>query len=266
MENLKYEPKHDMLAMLDDSIPEATGYQQMIIFILRTKYVYAMCVMPKVYMRLIRKFWRTAEVIIEENEPTIIRGSITNQLHVTVSEEIIREALMLGENEEGIGVGVVNVEMFDYMRDIANNEEEVGVDYYHISQDEPFDPLDLVDDIPDALLDDDEYFQRHLEEGDDNDNDENDSGDSEEDDHNDDSDNEDARLIYTPNGDDSDASDNDENSDDDNEDDNMDVDTVVYEDDENVIQDVIVPDIVEEAVEQVNVLEIAREVAMTETV
>ncbi|MGS7221160.1 hypothetical protein ACQ7OT_11475, partial [Micrococcus luteus] len=73
---------------------------------------------------------------------------------------------------------VPNVELFDYMRDIVNNEEDVEGVYYHISHGEIVDPLDLVDEVPDNLLDDDEYFARHPEdeEVDDSNDDGNDDG------------------------------------------------------------------------------------------
>ncbi|KAK1427941.1 hypothetical protein QVD17_16702 [Tagetes erecta] len=66
MNILKYEPKHSIVALLDDSIPEADGYQEMIHFLRRTKYVYAMCAKPIVYARLIKAFWKSAEVITDE--------------------------------------------------------------------------------------------------------------------------------------------------------------------------------------------------------
>ncbi|KAK1406140.1 hypothetical protein QVD17_41427 [Tagetes erecta] len=70
---------------------------------------------------------------------------------------------------------VPDIDLFDYMRDIVNNEEEVDGVYYHISHGEIVNPLDLVDEVPDNLLDDDEYFARHPEdeedEGDDGNND-----------------------------------------------------------------------------------------------
>ncbi|KAK1406130.1 hypothetical protein QVD17_41417 [Tagetes erecta] len=73
---------------------------------------------------------------------------------------------------------VPNVELFDYMRDIANNEEDVEGVYYHISNGEIVNPQDLVDEVPDNLLDDDEYFARHPE---DEEKDDNDNGDNDED-------------------------------------------------------------------------------------
>ncbi|KAK1431870.1 hypothetical protein QVD17_08620 [Tagetes erecta] len=84
---------------------------------------------------------------------------------------------------------VEDVEMFAYIRDIANNDEDIEVVYHHISQGEIVNPLDLVDEIPDNLLDDDEYFARHPED-EEHDEDENESesgeADSEDDDDSDD--------------------------------------------------------------------------------
>ncbi|KAK1414773.1 hypothetical protein QVD17_30532 [Tagetes erecta] len=299
MENLKFEPKHNLVACLDESIPETDGYRDMIKFIKRTKYVYAMCAKPVIYARLIKSFWRTAEVIREENGVTVVRGNITRDMVLTVSEEAIRNALRIDEDEigmndeltmaecqtcfvnmghppvfpksqfyraklgkkfkllcyvvqqcmsrrsagfdnfpsdiaspivaiaenkpfnmsrwimngfvfnlvkgkrfkflmyprflqlminvaypiirtEGYSGGILytedmndlsyrkmsignvpNVELFDYMRDIANNEEDVEGVYHHNG--EIVNPQDLVDEVPDDLLDDDEYFARHPE-------------------------------------------------------------------------------------------------------
>ncbi|KAK1427856.1 hypothetical protein QVD17_16554 [Tagetes erecta] len=323
MENLKFEPKHHLVAVLDESIPETEGYRGMIKFIKRTKYVYAMCAKPVIYARLIKSFWRTAEVIREENGVTVVRGNITRDLVLTVSEEAIRNALRIDEDEVGMNdeltmdeckscfvnmghppifpksqfyreklgkkykllcyvvqqcmsrrsagfdnfpsdiaspivaiaenkpfnmsrwimngfvfnlvkgkrfkflmyprflqlminiaypiirsegyaggmlytedmndlsyrkmsIGnVPNVELFDYMRDIANNEEDVEGVYYHISNGEIVNPQDLVDEVPDNLSDDDEYFSRHPEDEEEDDNDDGD-GDNDEDSDNDD--------------------------------------------------------------------------------
>ncbi|KAK1441247.1 hypothetical protein QVD17_07090 [Tagetes erecta] len=325
MENLKFEPKHNLVAVLDESIPETEGYRDMIKFIKRTKYVYAMCAKPVIYARLIKSFWRTAEVIRDENGVTVVRGNITRDMVLTVSEEAIRHALRIDEDEVGmndeltmdeckscfVNMGhppvfpksqfyraklgkkykllcyvvqqcmsrrsagfdnfpsdiaspivaiaenkpfnmsrwimngfifnlvkgkrfkflmyprflqlminiaypiirsegyaggmlytedmidlsyrkmsmgnVPNIELFDYMRDIANNEEDVEGVYYHISHGEIVDPQDLVDEVPDNLLDDDEYFARHPEdeeegENGDGDNDEDSDSDDEHDD------------------------------------------------------------------------------------
>ncbi|KAK1415038.1 hypothetical protein QVD17_30807 [Tagetes erecta] len=102
MENLKFEPKHNLVACLDESIPETDGYRDMIKFIKRTKYVYAICAKPVIYARLIKNFWRTAEVIREENGVTVVRGNISGDMVITVSEEAIRTALRIDEDEIGM--------------------------------------------------------------------------------------------------------------------------------------------------------------------
>ncbi|KAK1411605.1 hypothetical protein QVD17_38160 [Tagetes erecta] len=338
MNDLKFEPKHNLVAVLDESIPEADGYRDMIRLLRRTKYVYAMCAKPIVYARLIKSFWRTAEVITDEAGVSVVRGNISRHLQITVSEESIRTTLRLDEEEVGapdeyttaecqacfmnmghppvvpkqqlvrarlgkqwkllcyviqqclsrrsagfdnflsdiaspivaiatnrpfnmsrwimkgfifnlvkgkrfkflmyprflqlliniahpvireegvngdllmtedmnalsyrkMSIGnVAEGQMFDYMRDIANNEEDIGGIYHHISQGEVIDPLDLMDEIPDNLLDDDEYFARHLE--DEGDNDEDDNGDEEDNDED--------------NGDEEDGNEDDDNNDDEN--------------------------------------------------
>ncbi|KAK1408288.1 hypothetical protein QVD17_39936 [Tagetes erecta] len=317
MENLKFEPKHNLVACLDESLPETDGYRDMIKFIKRTKYVYAICAKPVIYARLIKSFWRTAEVVRDENGVAIVRGHITRDWVLNVTEEAIRQALRIDEDEIGMmdeltmeeckacfvnmghppvfpksqfyraklgrkykllcyvvqqcmsrrsagfdnfpsdiaspivaiaenkpfnmsrwimngfvfnlvkgkrfkflmyprflqlminiaypvirsegyvggmlytedmndlsyrkmSIGnVPDVELFDYMRDIVNNEEDVEEIYYHISHGEIVDPMDLVDEVPDNLLDDDEYFARHPEdeEDDGNDGDNDDGGD-----------------------------------------------------------------------------------------
>ncbi|KAK1431824.1 hypothetical protein QVD17_08523 [Tagetes erecta] len=301
MENLKFEPKHNLVACLDESIPETEGYRDMIRFIKRTKYVYAMCAKPVIYARLIKSFWRTAEVIRNDAGVAVVRGNITRDLVLTVSEEAIRTALRIDDDEvgandeltnaecqacfvymghppafpksqfyrarlgkkwkllcyviqqcmsrrsagfdnfpsdiaspivaiaenkpfnmskwimngfvfnlvkgkrfkflmyprflqlminvaypiireEGVVGGILytedmndlsyrkmsignvpSVDLFDYMRDIANNEEDVEIVYHHISHGEIVNPQDLVDEVPDNLLDDDEYAARHAE-------------------------------------------------------------------------------------------------------
>ncbi|KAK1406242.1 hypothetical protein QVD17_41532 [Tagetes erecta] len=102
MENLKFEPKHNLVACLDESIPETEGYRDMIRFIKRTKYVYAMCAKPVIYARLIKSFWRTAEVIRDDNGVAVVRGNITRDMVLTVSEEAIRTALRIDEDEVGM--------------------------------------------------------------------------------------------------------------------------------------------------------------------
>ncbi|KAK1415304.1 hypothetical protein QVD17_31083 [Tagetes erecta] len=339
MENLKFEPKHNLVACLDESIPETEGYRDMMRFIKRTKYVYAMCAKPVIYARLIKSFWRTAEVVTNEDGMIVVRGNITRDLVLTVSEEAIRTALRIDEDEigandeltvakcqacfvnmghppvfpksqfvrarlgkkwkllcyviqqcmsrrsagfdnfpsdiaspivaiaenkpfnmsswimkgfvfnlvkgkrfkflmyprflqlminvaypiireEGVAGGILytedmndlsyrkmsirnvpSVELFDYMRDIANNVEDIETVYHHISHGEIVNPQDLVDEVPDNLLDDDEYFARHPEEEDESVNeeeegDESDAGDSEsKDDGDDDSGNDDVDDI-----------------------------------------------------------------------
>ncbi|KAK1429976.1 hypothetical protein QVD17_12367 [Tagetes erecta] len=314
MENLKFEPKHNLVACLDESLPETEGYRDMIKFIKRTKYVYAICAKPVIYARLIKSFWRTAEVVREENGVTMVRGHITRDWVLNVTEEAIRQALRIDEDEvgmmdeltmeecktcfvnmghppvfpksqfyraklgrkykllcyvvqqcmsrrsagfdnfpsdiaspicaiaenkpfnmsrwimngfvfnlvkgkrfkflmyprflqlminiaypiirsEGYAGGILytedmndlsyrkmsignvpDIDLFDYMRDIVNNEEDVEGIYYHISHGEIVDPLDLVDEVPDNLLDDDEYFARHPEDVEDDGNDDSDNG------------------------------------------------------------------------------------------
>ncbi|KAK1427854.1 hypothetical protein QVD17_16552 [Tagetes erecta] len=316
MESLKFEPKHNLVACLDESLPETEGYRDMIKFIKRTKYVYAICAKPVIYARLIKSFWRTAEVVRNENGDVMVRGHITRDWVLNVTEEAIRQALRIDEDEVGMmdeltmeecksgfvnmghppifpksqfyraklgkkykllcyvvqqcmsrrsagfdnfpsdiaspivaiaenkpfnmsrwimngfvfnlvkgkrfkflmyprflqlminiaypiirsegyaggmlytedmndlsyrkmSIGnVTDIALFDYMRDVVNNEEDVEGIYYHISHGEIVNPLDLVDEVPDNLLDDDEYFARHPEDPED---DGNDDGDDEDD-------------------------------------------------------------------------------------
>ncbi|KAK1429811.1 hypothetical protein QVD17_12060 [Tagetes erecta] len=101
IENLKFEPKHNLVACLDESIPETEGYRDMMRFIKRTKYVYAMCAKPVIYARLIKSFWRTAEVVTNKDGVIVVRGNITKDLQLTVSEQAIRTALRIDEDEVG---------------------------------------------------------------------------------------------------------------------------------------------------------------------
>ncbi|KAK1434378.1 hypothetical protein QVD17_00117 [Tagetes erecta] len=300
MENLKFEPKHNLVACLDESIPETEGYRDMIRFIRRTKYVYAMCAKPVIYARLIKSFWRTTEVVTDKAGVFVVRGNITKELQLTVTEESIRTALRIDEDEagatdelttaecqacfinmghppifpkqqrsagfdnfpsdiaspivaiaenkpfnmskwimkgfvfnlvkgkrfkflmyprflqlminvaypiireEGFAGGILytedmndlsyrkmsigsveNVEMFEYMRDISNNDEDIEVVYHHISNGEIVNPSELVDEVPDNLLDDDEYFARHPEDENESENDEDEGEDDSDDSDND---------------------------------------------------------------------------------
>ncbi|KAK1406193.1 hypothetical protein QVD17_41482 [Tagetes erecta] len=267
MENLKFEPKHNLVACLDESIPETEGYRDMMRFIKRTKtalridedevgandeLTMAECqacfvnmghppVFPKsqfVRARLGKKWKLLCYVIqqcmsrrsagfdnfpsdiaspivaIAENKPFnmskwIMNGFVFNlvkgkrfkflmyprflQMMINVAYPIIREEGVAGGilytedmndlSYRKMSIGnVPSVDLFDYMRDIANNEEDVEVVYHHISHGEIVNPQDLVDEVPDNLLDDDEYFARHPEEEDGSDNEE------EEDNHSDDDD------------------------------------------------------------------------------
>ncbi|KAK1419498.1 hypothetical protein QVD17_28670 [Tagetes erecta] len=110
MENLKFEPKHNLVACLDESIPETEGYRDMMRFIKRTKYVYAMCAKPVIYARLIKSFWRTAEVIRNDDGVAVVRGNITRELVLTVSEEAIRTALRIDDDEVGATDELTNAE------------------------------------------------------------------------------------------------------------------------------------------------------------
>ncbi|KAK1429942.1 hypothetical protein QVD17_12301 [Tagetes erecta] len=71
----------------------------MIRFIKRTKYVYALCAKPVIYARLIKSFWRTAEVVTDEAGVSVVRGNITRDLELIVSEEAIRTALRIDDDE-----------------------------------------------------------------------------------------------------------------------------------------------------------------------
>ncbi|KAK1424430.1 hypothetical protein QVD17_19759 [Tagetes erecta] len=113
---------------------------------------------------------------------------LINDAHPVIREEGFEGGILYTEDMNALSYrkmsigNVENVQMFDYMRDIANNEEDIREIYHHISQGEVLDPLDLVDEIPDNLLDDDEYFARYRE--DEGDNAENDG--DQDDDNNDD--------------------------------------------------------------------------------
>ncbi|KAK1415147.1 hypothetical protein QVD17_30919 [Tagetes erecta] len=288
MENLKFEPKHNLVACLDESIPETDGYRDMIKFIKRTKddngvavvrgniasdmiltvseeairnalridedevgmndeLTMAECqscfvnmghppVFPKSQFyraKLGKKFKLLCYVVqqcmsrrsagfdnfpsdiaspivaIAENKPFnmsrwIMNGFVFNlvkgkrfkflmyprflQLMINVAYPIIRtegytggilyieDMNDLSYRKMSIG-NVPNVDLFDYMRDIANNEEDVEGIYHHISHGEIVNPQDLVDEVPDNLLDDDEYFARHPEDENESENEEEDDSD-----------------------------------------------------------------------------------------
>ncbi|KAK1421824.1 hypothetical protein QVD17_24483 [Tagetes erecta] len=115
------------------------------------------------------------------------------QLMINIAHPIIREEGFAGGilytedmndlSYRKMSIGnVQNVELFDYMRDIANNVEDLEVVYHHISHGEIVNPQDLVDEVPDNLLDDDEYAARHPEveesDGNEDEEEEDDNGDS----------------------------------------------------------------------------------------
>ncbi|KAK1431890.1 hypothetical protein QVD17_08663 [Tagetes erecta] len=111
------------------------------------------------------------------------------QLMINVAYPIIREEGVVGGilytedmndlSYRKMSIGnVPSVDLFDYMRDIANNEEDVEGVYHHISHGEIVNPEDLVDEVPDNLLDNDEYNARHADDEDESENDD-DDGDEE---------------------------------------------------------------------------------------
>ncbi|KAK1421792.1 hypothetical protein QVD17_24424 [Tagetes erecta] len=72
---------------------------------------------------------------------------------------------------------VPSVDLFEYMRNIANNEEVIGVVYHHISNGEIVNPLDLVD----KEIDEDESESDNDDDGDDSGDDGNSNDDAESD-------------------------------------------------------------------------------------
>ncbi|KAK1419471.1 hypothetical protein QVD17_28643 [Tagetes erecta] len=176
------------------------------------------------------------------------------QLMINIAYPIIREEGFAGGilytedmndlSYRKMSIGnVQSVELFDYMRDIANNVEDIEVVYHHISHGEIVNPQDLVDEVPDSLLDDDEYFARHPEDENESENDENEEDDSD-DGNGDDSDSDNG-------GDDENGNDGAESVSEEAE--NVEVDEPVEIETENV--EVIEPAVIEEPVEVVSVAE-----------
>lgn len=66
MANLKFEPKNNVPAFLNEDCDDVVGYEEIIRFLLRKKYVYAMCAKPVIYAILIKRLRRTAEISIND--------------------------------------------------------------------------------------------------------------------------------------------------------------------------------------------------------
>lgn len=84
MAMLKFEPNHDVATFLNEDCGEATGYEEMIKYMLRTKYVYAMCAKSLIYSKLIRRFWRSIEVVVIAEAQKVVEGFITRYRMISV--------------------------------------------------------------------------------------------------------------------------------------------------------------------------------------
>ncbi|KAK1434388.1 hypothetical protein QVD17_00128 [Tagetes erecta] len=72
---MKFELKHNVAAYLNEDFVEAAGYEEIISFFLRTKYVYVMRAKLIIYERLIKKFRRIAEVVEDDNGQKVDENS-----------------------------------------------------------------------------------------------------------------------------------------------------------------------------------------------
>lgn len=98
MFDLKCQPKHNVVGFMNEDCPEAAGYEVMIRYLLRTEYVYAICVKPIIYDCLIKRFWDTALTAINVNGQKVVREFVTQFRMIEVSEQSIIEALTHGDN------------------------------------------------------------------------------------------------------------------------------------------------------------------------
>ena len=95
---LKFEPRHNICALLDVNISEAQPYVEMLHFLRRSRIFYAITATSAISYNNIAQFWSTAEHHCEMEPPTILATVVGHQIRIT--EASIRTVLHFGDNAE----------------------------------------------------------------------------------------------------------------------------------------------------------------------
>ncbi|GKB23294.1 putative ribonuclease H-like domain-containing protein [Tanacetum coccineum] len=99
MANLDFCDKHNMVAFLEKSTGSA-GFHQIIDFITRSHVCYALTKKPEVCVSFIRQFWRSAEILTDDNGTVKIHATIDGH-SLSITEGSLRRHLKL-DDQDGI--------------------------------------------------------------------------------------------------------------------------------------------------------------------
>ncbi|GJV65308.1 hypothetical protein Tco_1476136 [Tanacetum coccineum] len=97
MANLDFYDKHNMVAFLEKSTG-STGFHQIIDFISRSHICYALTKKPKVCVSFIKQFWRTAEILTDDNGTVKIHATIDGH-SLSITEGSLRRHLKLDDQD-----------------------------------------------------------------------------------------------------------------------------------------------------------------------
>ncbi|GJU17447.1 hypothetical protein Tco_1145413 [Tanacetum coccineum] len=99
MANLDFCDKHNMVAFLEKSTGSA-GFHQIIDFITRSHICYALTKKPEVCVSFIKQFWRSAEILTDDNGTVKIHATIDGH-SLSITEGSLRRHLKL-DDQDGI--------------------------------------------------------------------------------------------------------------------------------------------------------------------
>ncbi|GJQ89216.1 hypothetical protein Tco_0000355 [Tanacetum coccineum] len=99
MASLDFCDKHNMVAFLEKSTGSA-GFHQIIDFITRSHIYYALTKKPEVCVSFIKQFWRTAEILTDDNGTVKIHATIDGH-SLSITEGSLRRHLKL-DDQDGI--------------------------------------------------------------------------------------------------------------------------------------------------------------------
>ncbi|GJY87634.1 hypothetical protein Tco_0502262 [Tanacetum coccineum] len=117
--------KHNMVAFLEKSTGSA-GFHQIIDFITRSHVCYALTKKPEVCVSFIRQFWRSAEILTDDNGTVKIHATIDGH-SLSITEGSLRRHLKL-DDQDGI-TSLPTTEIFAQLAlmGYATNSDKVGV-------------------------------------------------------------------------------------------------------------------------------------------
>ncbi|GJX67711.1 putative ribonuclease H-like domain-containing protein [Tanacetum coccineum] len=95
MAHLDFCDKHNMVACLEKSTGSA-GFHPIIDFITRSHICYALSKKPEVCVSFIRQFWRSAEIVTDENGTVKIHATIDDGLTSLPTSEIFAQLALMG--------------------------------------------------------------------------------------------------------------------------------------------------------------------------